>query len=439
VPITEGMLVQEEGSAEVYLIRDGERLHIPTPYVMDALSLSWNDVQHVAAGSLAQVPRDTSWDPLGSSTPGSTVFVPVGNFPGGLGAVWWPLDLATVKRHVAWGVEVHTIELRGWITGPGGPNPLDPDFSYGLEVDVAWVLERGIDLTALIKVGNILGIGAPQAGITDPRAWCATPDIKMEICGFPPKQQRSRVYPPDWITELPGVLLDAPDAGAANHKPPKWPFDPGMPPPGNVTINGGEYVRVYGSIVSDKAHPKPSGAPVVSDQAWQRAVGLWQQAGRDNWPDCQARWTEVHPPDWIEVVHPPKPINQVFRGVAVAAPGAFSWNPTLTSTLDVDILALPKPSPDAILQFEEFVGPETDVGTIVDGNATKTGALISELTNPDGIRVHVKVAGAKSPFGGQTGKFRALYWLHWEVPDHPKRPPQAPDPSPWTLLLDGPP
>jgi hypothetical protein len=44
-PPADGELFQEQGRPEIYLIRDGERLWIPNPYVMEALSLDWNAVQ----------------------------------------------------------------------------------------------------------------------------------------------------------------------------------------------------------------------------------------------------------------------------------------------------------------------------------------------------------------------------------------------------------
>jgi hypothetical protein len=69
-----------------------------------------------------------------------------------------------------------------------------------------------------------------------------------------------------------------------------------------------------------------------------------------------------------------------------------------------------------VLQFREIVGPETDAGTIMEGNATLTGASVTQTTNPDGIRLHVKVGGRRSFVGGSPGKFRALYWLSWDVP-----------------------
>jgi hypothetical protein len=424
----DGMLFQEQGRPEIYLIRGGERLWIPNPYVMEALSLDWSAVETVPAGTLDDIARDRSWEALGDSTPGSTVFVPtrVGLF-GLAGQVYYALPLATTKRHEAWGREVRTIELRGWIGPPGGPNGLDPDFSYELEVDVRWVLDRGIDLSELLRVGNILGIGAPDPGITEPRAWCARPLIKMEISGFPPRLQQERAHPPDWTKTLPGVVLED-ESAAAYGQLVQWPFDPAAPPPSNTPIQGGEYVRVFGSVVSDKAHPPdPDKDPPMRD-----AVLQWRTGGGNNYDD-QARWTEIHPPDWIEILRPSESATQTLRGVTVVAPGTYPWKAPIESVLDVDIQAPPRPRPDAILHYREIVGPETVDATIVEGNTSMTGALITPLANADGIHVHIAVAGARSFTGGGPGKFRALYWLYWEVPEFT---PAAAAPSVSLLLLD---
>ena len=421
----DGLLFQEQDRPEIYLIRDGARLHIPNAYVMEALSLDSNAVQTVPQGALDHVPRDPSWEPLGGSTPGSTVFTPFN-----VGALWnagkvyWPLKLATTKRHYAWGQEVRTIELRGWIGPPGGANAVDPDYAYHLDVDVGWLLGRGIDLTALLKVGNILQLGEPDPGITDPRAWCATPLIKLEISGFPPKGQRERKRPPDWTFELPGVVLTDENAGAAFNQPVQWPFDPVPRRPDNNPIEGDEYVRVFGSVVTDKAHV-PTENPPLAD-----AVKRWQ-TGLGNNENDDARWTEIHPPDWIVVPSNPPARSQLLRGVAVVAPGTYQWRARIETVLDVDIQAPPKPGADAVLRYREFVGPETVADTIIEGNASKTGAAITTLANPDGIRLHVKVGGTRSFLGGSDGKFRALYWLYWAAPGaepEPLGPPVGPGP-----------
>jgi hypothetical protein len=162
------------------------------------------------------------------------------------------------------------------------------------------------------------------------------------------------------------------------------------------------------------------------------AVLQWRTGGGNN-EDDQARWTEVHPPDWIEILRTGGPATQTFRGITVVAPGTYPWHAPIQSALDVDITAPPRPGSDAVLRYREFVGSETVDATIVEGNATRTGALISPLAHRDGIHVHVKVAGTRSYTGGSPGKFRALYWLYWDGPEYT---PAAAEPSVSLLLLD---
>jgi Protein of unknown function (DUF3892) len=419
----DGSLWQEQGRAEVYWIRDGERLRIPNPYVMEALNLDWNAVQTVQQGDLDHIPLDLSWAPLGDATPGSVVHVPqnVGAL-WNAGKVYWPVPLVTTKRLVAWGQEVRTVELRGWMGG-GGFNDQDPDFSYHFEVDAAWALASGIDLSQLVKVGNILQLPSEEHdGTADGRAWCAKPLIKLEIVGYPPKGQRDRKKPPDWIFKSPEFVLMDDTAGDAYKQCVIWPFDPREPLPGNIAIGDGDYVRVYGSLVTDKRHSNDKNFPATVNNA----IELWK-AGLGNNENDDARWTEVHPPDLIEVI--PSPAPQVLRGVVVAAPGTYPWRAQIESTLDVDIPAPPKPASGSVLHFREIVGPETDIGTIIEGDATLTGAAITQTTNPDGIHVHVKVGGRRSAIGGTPGKFRALYWLSWDEPaPPPPGPPLGPGP-----------
>ena len=308
----DGSLWRETGRADVYWIRDGQRLHIPNPYVMEALGLDWNAVAGVAVGGLDHVPIDDTWTPIGQMTPGSVVHVGLKvGFLGLSGRVYWPNPIATSKRLVAWGEEVRTVQLQGWLHGEGGANLTDPDFSYWFEIDAEWALSRGIDLSELVRVGNILQLpaeaGAPQADGSNYRSWCAAPEIKVEIVGWPPKGQRDRKQPPDWQVFDATQLLDADDAGANNHQPVRWPFDPAKPAPGNAAIPDGSYVRICGAIVTDVAH-----ATRPDDPYLQQTIGAWSTAPQ-NHEDDRARWTEIHPPDWIEVL-PPRPPQTLPRG-----------------------------------------------------------------------------------------------------------------------------
>ncbi len=464
MPYAEGTLVREQGHAEIYLIRDCERLWIPNPYVLTALGLDHDNVVAVPAGGLDNIPIDESWAPLGNKTPGSTVFVSIrdADIGGALfnGRVYWPLDLATTKSHVAWGEDARTVELRGWIsaTPPDAPddpnrgiNRVDPDFAYNLVPDIAWTLAQEIDLNELIRLGNILQLGLPDDPNGDPRARCSTPGIHMEISGFPPKGQWDRQVPPDWNDFGLGVTLDNKDAGMHDQQLISWPYNPRSPAPLNVEFMGGEYVRVYGSICSDKAHylnpNDPKNAPSLdtpAKKAMNSAVGLWHNANRANYPDDPARWTEIHPPDYIELLWSPDPNvvdshgfvppGQVLRGVAVIAPGTTAGKAAPTCTLDTTIMAPPRPAANAVLRYREIVGPESTLGWLTEANASNTGAQIALLPAGDGIHIRVTVKGDNVL--GRSAMFRALYWLYWDVQPAPRPHGEQAVGTIATLLLD---
>jgi hypothetical protein len=398
-PPPENALYREDGTPEVYWIRGGQRIHLPSPYTLDALSRSWNEVQVVPPGSLSPIPIDDSWEGIG--TPSSVVQVPA-TF--GSGQVYWPIrNIPTSKRHVAWGMEVWTVELRGWVMPGGGSNSDDPDWSYELLLDSGWALSQGIDLNAVIRVGNILQAGIPEAGVNDPRAWCATPIVHLELTGWPPKDQADkRRRPDDW--QFSDKNLPYTGVRAAEFPQAIWPFDPRAPARTNVPIHENQYVRVYGALVTDVPHADDSGNR-------KPAVCMWWTDGQ-NREGNQARWTEVHPVDWMSV-EPPKNLYETFRGVTVVAPGTYQWQPQPTSTLDVEIPAPPKPGGNQALRVQEFVGPETTPRSIVDGNSSRTGAKLTLLA--DRLQLHVTVGGRKSWSGGSPGKFKALYRLFWET------------------------
>jgi hypothetical protein len=399
---TEGELLQEEGSAELYLIRAGAKLLIPSPYTLEALGFQPSDAKQVPAGSLDDIPTER-W--LSSSaTPGSVVFVPDYK-------VWHPIDVATSRSHEAWGTWVRTVELRGWLVGLNeGCNPFDPDWHWDLFLDAGWAVEQGIELNRVIKAGNIMQHGQQEAG-SNTRARVASPKVHIEASGFPilAAQNQNRKEPPDWQTF--GIdckcefLPDKPQA--------KWPFDPRNPRPVDTPLVENQYVRVVGSIVSDQPHRDDFIGAFPELDMWFTGQFPW---GQQNDPRNMARYTEIHPPDTIEVIDQ-REQTEVFRGVAVIAPGTFELRPRPETTLDVQIPLPPRPPGDQTLRIQELVDPESDVETIVDGNDTRTGARITRLD--DSVRIYLTIAGRRSLFGGSNGYFKALYRVYWQRTDEP--------------------
>src|SRR5262249_35118094 len=139
--------------------------------------------------------------------------------------------------------------------------------------------------------------------------------------------------------------------------------------------------------------------------------------GRQNDPTNLARWTEIHPPDTIEVIDQ-REQTEVFRGVAVAVPGTFEWRPRPQTTLDVEIPLPARPPGDQRLRVQELVGPESDVDLIVDGNSARTGARVTTLA--DSVRLFLTIEGRRSVFGGSGGYFKALYRIYWQPKGEPE-------------------
>ena len=191
-PYAEGTLVKEHSRAEVYRITDAAKLHIPSAYAFDALGYKWNDVVHVADGALSEIPTDT-W-PSHSPTPGSLV--------------WFPDEVYThllsLSGSRSWRVwdrgPVRTRELRGWLSViEQGCNPVDPDWHWKLVLDIEWARRQGIDPNHALRAGNLLTNGIDDPG-SSVRARCGTPQIEVEVVGFPIdwKPHRNRREPPDW-------------------------------------------------------------------------------------------------------------------------------------------------------------------------------------------------------------------------------------------------
>jgi hypothetical protein len=228
------------------------------------------------------------------------------------------------------------------------------------------------------------------------------PLLHVELNGIPTGGPRR---PADWQTN-----------GQPGCESTWWPFNP-LHPPNSADLTEGAYVLMAGSLVTDSPH-------VATDYFgtwWAGFFGSGDEAERmraafivwggydDHDPNHDARWTEMHPPDLIQTI-PRDPADRIetLRGVAlVAANGLVSGE---TQTLDVGIRPpspRPRKSKAAVI---EIVGPETNFSTIIEGNATRSGARLTILD--DQVRVHVTVQGQAG--WGAPGKFKAIYRVFWE-------------------------
>jgi hypothetical protein len=129
----------------------------------------------------------------------------------------------------------------------------------------------------------------------------------------------------------------------------------------------------------------------------------------------------MRPPDLIEILPAKLRTEAVFGVVAVAR--AAVTNPVgHDQTLTVDLRPPADRPAHSKAAVQEFVGPETRFGSIVEGNADHSGAAVTLY--PDRAQLHVKVHG--DGFAGAPGKFKAVYRLPW-VPDPPAPSTTVPD------------
>jgi PASTA domain len=402
-----GTMLRERASAEVWRSLGDRLCWIPTAEAMRLLGLSGAQVHTVPAGSLAAFP--TTRLASASATPASMVFAP--DPP----AKWPRRDVPGFTLPNG----ARIVEVRGWLRAvDDGPNGSDPDWHLQIEPDPEWLDGIGVNWTTFFKVGDILMMGLdPLTDDADQHARVATPTLHLEVNGWQQDKHVGEAPPADWtVGEAQGGQL----AGVI------WPYLPTVSGgrPGNDALVVGEYVRAVGCLVSDIPHchghaggfgefwehnfgiGPGSSAYISAAQDWEGAYTEFDEAD-------PPRWTEIHPPDLIETL-PSKLRTEAVYGVVAVARAAITNPVGRDQAVTVDLLPPADRPAHSKAAVQEFVGPETRFGSIVEGNADHSGAAITLF--PDRAQVHVKVHG--DGFAGAPGKFKAVYRLQW-VPDPP--------------------
>jgi hypothetical protein len=399
----DGSLVREQSSPTVYAIFDGRRVWIPTPSALFAMGHDWGDVHIVPDGTLTGF-VETRLASL-SPTPGSLVFPPPNDAnPPHYGRHFVLPGVKGFIRMVSQRRELSVGELRGWLH-PVPPDfvihPEDgwDDFHYTLELDSVWATREAVDLNQVLKVGNILEYAADATG-PDAYRQISNPLVGVEINGWKPGNDRGVLKPDDWAFPADGSAAGQDFLNAYGLPDTRWPFDPRF-----LEGDTPRYARVAGSLVADKEHG--GGGLTAGLRAWR--AGMPNEAG-----EAPTRATEVHPPDLIEVLPDPGR-SETLRGVAVVAgTGAFE---SAEQELDARISPSgPRPSPQHGISVVEMVGPETDLSTVVGGNASLDGAFLQSSSYD--IRLWVKVR--RTGVGGRPGKFKAIYRVFWDIPGLPR-------------------
>jgi hypothetical protein len=412
-----GGLYKEVSHPEIFAVQGGKKVWIPTPDAFNAMGFNWGAVQTVPDGDLNSLPRFDI--PSTSATPGSLIFPPNG-------VKLLPLhDIAGTTTVFSRGNEMQISELRGWlraISSPGDCNLEAPgaDFHYELELDTDWALSKGMDLQKLLRVGNIAAVGMRQQGTA--RNALALPMIHVELNSwgwdsvFPPGMN----HPADWTHVQSGGQCAT---GMV------WPFDPSDPggEPANQLAapdpdKRGPYLRLSGSLVTDSPHDVEQRAGtffcrylaicVNDDYVWEGSVLDWAPGLSPDNPAHPARWTELHPPNRIEVLPNPPPPRVTVKGLALAARVAATPGPIVPSCESQEFDMVPDPEvfrpANSVVAYEELRGSYPDVYFPWRENRDN-GSWITTFS--DHIHVKAKVCGGA--IFGSPGRFKALYRVWW--------------------------
>ena len=425
--ISEGGLYREAGALEVYLIRGRSKVLIPTQDALFAMGYKSSNVQVVPDGKLRPYSKITI--PSSSPTPGSLIFPPNGTKLIPLTATSRAMSLFSQ------GKRMQITEVFGWLWksdtedgGCKGDEGDGADFHLNLELDTEWALTNGFDLHKILRIGNIAAQGVQQPGST-PRKSVSIPLINVELnsWGWENRYPPGGGKPADWTHKQ----TDCKDVA--------WPFDPSQPEKAKPRItleNGkrGPYVRMSGSLVTDSPHDVQSRPNTwfcrnfaICDSAkaeWEGSVQDWapRPGASSEESDHTARWTEMHPPDLIEVIDRREP-SVTVRGLALAARVAATPGPIFPSCEKQEFDIYPEASRPAnkVARYEELRASYPAVFFPWGENADN-GSWIQVLD--DHIRVKAKVCGGA--LGGSPGRFKAIYRVWWGDPTPPSPRPACP-------------
>ena len=262
--------------------------------------------------------------------PPTSVFPPIGD----------KFCLQTPESHS--GPNGHQImEIRGWIRRidmdkpwPCGMDGNVPRYevSCDIELDPEWTGQWGsLYSSSLIRVGNVLLHMGTSGITTDYFAAVSKPMIHVEFMGHidtdgsPTPQGWNYIEP-----GLPGI---------------SWPWNFRFSSDGQTQLKVDQYIMMVGAVISDDPHWKSDNPFESASQAWGDYKTKYGPNPKQH-PDNPSRWTEIHPPDEIQVLsdsHSPQ--NRM----------AYCWAVVTTTgprTLDIDLSPVPSPAGKAHLTTE---------------------------------------------------------------------------------------
>lgn len=316
------------------------------------------------------------------------------------------------------------IEVHGWLVQEVGSTPNcseDPgDASFNLELDPRFLDEKGIDLGGLIRPGDI--IGANLTG--DSYVAVAPPKIHVEIkswhegqrcdkCNCGPKENPGWTVRPFGFLTCHAYPASPNNCGSSGLREQWWPWDPRHPSNDpHRPLKAGDYLCVIGALVTDDPHwdePHRRAA-----KAWGDRETKWGFQPKEH-PHNPARWTEIHPPDHVHVLHPIEQVKfreETVRCVAMVAQAGSNWWHDRILNYDIEPPGS-RPDPLATLECIEAVGGETTTDLIVEGNSHRTGARITKY--PDHVNVYAHIRGESGYIFRKDADFKAIYRVFWRL------------------------
>jgi hypothetical protein len=334
------------------------------------------------------------------------------------------------------GSVAQVVELRGWLTFVGdrcySENPAvvpaaklnrrEPDWHYNLELDPAWLTHLGVrNPNRIVRPGNVINWAArlPEPGnanghetgpLVTSSSWglIARPIVHVEVTSWDPARHHGQRAPTGWRPlTLPGC---APNV--------RWPYDPRNPIAGQPVLAPGQYVKIVGSLVTDDPHVRitEEEADYASanrsihgilggDDPTTLAVRLFWERGRpENSQFNGSRWSELHPPDLVQVMsHAPPRDSTILRSVLVAPPPDLP--PGQSYTLDYTLPVAPSSTASAIPTVIEIVGPDTRPRTL---QHRSTPPPARRVTTSNGS-VHFHITVTRHPTAATPSAFQAAY------------------------------
>jgi hypothetical protein len=196
--LPDGSLLRVAGGTDLWIVFDGHRVRIgrANSNVLAVMGrLPWK-VQLVDQATIADLPETTL--PSASDIPGSLAFPPLNDEFGSELGKHFVIRTGRTTRVVTRSREMRSITLRGWLhpLPPGYETNNEPgwdDCHYWLDLDAAWAVSEGIDLNAVMRIGNFTDHMRTQpAGGPDFFTWAGTAYIHLEINGWKGREHPGR-------------------------------------------------------------------------------------------------------------------------------------------------------------------------------------------------------------------------------------------------------